>query len=118
MYRMDCSQPVCPLLYRMSAALTRKDRALLCLPVSMEMRPKKCFLTPLKTRPTDSNSQRSAAKKKKKKKRNEIKRAQTFIRESHFLPLSCTSQFSGQGGCGVKKKKKKMPSSSAAQVNN
>lgn len=23
------------------------------------------------------------------------KRAQTFIRESHFLPLSCTSQFSG-----------------------
>lgn len=37
---MDCSQPVCPLLYRIPAALTRKDRALLCLPVSMEMRPK------------------------------------------------------------------------------
>lgn len=46
------------------------------------------------------------------------KRAQTFIRESHFLPLSCTSQFLGgeersggwEGGL--------FQSSSAAQVNN
>lgn len=99
---MDCSQPVCPLLYRMSAALTRNDRALLCLPVSMEMHPKKMFPHTSQHSPTDSNSQRSADKKKSETKSNGRRRSSG---NPIFFHLAALHSFRARGVVGLRKKR-------------